>query len=69
MIVQFGRLSQIKYGDTRFALAHNGILGNDRLLRKKKKLPVTRIETDSYVAVQLLERYGELSSKSLDNDS
>lgn len=54
-----------KAGDTRFALAHNGILGNDRLLRKKKKLPVTRIETDSYVAVQLLERYGELSSKSL----
>lgn len=54
-----------KAGDTRFALAHNGVLGNDRLLRKKKKLPVTRIETDSYVAVQLLERYGELSFKSL----
>lgn len=52
-------------GDTRFALAHNGVLGNDRLLRKKKKLPVTRIETDSYVAVQLLERYGELSFKGL----
>lgn len=54
-----------KARDTRFALAHNGVLGNDRLLRKKKKLPVTRIETDSYVAVQLLERYGELSIKSL----
>lgn len=54
-----------KARDTRFALAHNGVLGNDRLLRKKKKLPVTRIETDSYVAVQLLERYGELSFKGL----
>lgn len=54
-----------KAGDTRFALAHNGVLSNDRLLRKKKKLPVTRIETDSYVAVQLLERHGELSFKSL----
>ena len=54
-----------KAGDTRFALAHNGVLCNDRALRKKKKLPVTRIETDSYVAVQLLERYGELSFKGL----
>ena len=54
-----------KARDTRFALAHNGVLCNDRALRKKKKLPVTRIETDSYVAVQLLERYGELSFKSL----
>lgn len=54
-----------KAGDTRFALAHNGVLCNDGSLRKKKKLPVTRIETDSYVAVQLLERCGELSFKSL----
>ena len=42
-------------GDTAFAFAHNGILYNDKELRKEKKLPVTSIETDSYVAVQLIE--------------
>lgn len=30
-----------------FALAHNGTLYNDRLLRKTLKLPNTNIETDS----------------------
>ncbi len=39
-----------------FALAHNGVLYNDRELRKEKNLPVTHIETDSYIAVQLLEQ-------------
>ena len=34
-----------------FALAHNGVLYNDLTLRKDKKLPRTRIETDSYNAV------------------
>lgn len=41
-----------------FALAHNGILDNDIELRKSEKLPKTEIETDTYVAVQLLEKYG-----------
>ena len=44
-----------------FALAHNGVLNNDRDLRKKKKLPATNVETDSYIAVQLIERSGTLS--------
>ena len=48
-----------------FALAHNGVLNNDWELRRKKKLPVTTIETDSYVAVQIIERFGELSFESL----
>ena len=39
-----------------FALAHNGVLMNDRELRKMYHLPHTRIETDSYIAVQLLEK-------------
>ena len=39
-----------------FALAHNGVLFNDKTLRKQKKLPLTKIETDSYIAVQLLEQ-------------
>lgn len=47
-------------GNTDFALAHNGILYNDRILRKEFKLPGSRIETDSYVAVQLLERFGSM---------
>ncbi len=41
-----------------FALAHNGVIYNDKQLRHKYKLPDTKIETDSYVAVQLLEHFG-----------
>lgn len=48
----------------RFALAHNGVLWNDRGLRHTKHLPKTKIQTDSYVAVQLLEQ-----QKALDFDS
>jgi glucosamine 6-phosphate synthetase-like amidotransferase/phosphosugar isomerase protein len=47
-----------KAGNTNFALAHNGILYNDRTLRKEFKLPASKIETDSYIAVQLLEQLG-----------
>ena len=47
-------------GDTQFALAHNGVLYNDKALQQRFALPATKIETDSYVAVQLLERYGKL---------
>ena len=52
-------------GQTHFSLAHNGVLTNDKTLRKKDKLPSTKIETDSYVAVQLLEKYGQISFESL----
>ncbi|MCH5186206.1 MAG: hypothetical protein J1F64_08805 [Oscillospiraceae bacterium] len=48
----------------RFALCHNGILNNDNELKKEYQLPKTKIETDSYVAVQLLEK-----KKLLDFDS
>lgn len=54
-----------KAGQLPFALAHNGVLFNDFELQKTRKLPKTHIETDSYVAVQLLEQYGSLSPKSL----
>ena len=47
-----------------FALAHNGVLNNDDLLRMVHDLPRTKIETDSYVAVQLIEQ-----KKTLDLDS
>ena len=39
-----------------FALAHNGVLYNDKEIRREKSLPKTKIETDSYAAVQLLEK-------------
>lgn len=41
-----------------FALAHNGVLYNDKELREKYMLPDTKIETDSYIAVQLIEHFG-----------
>lgn len=43
-------------GANAFALAHNGVLHNDWALRRNLNLPKTKIETDSYVAAQLLER-------------
>lgn len=48
-----------------FALAHNGVLRNDRSLQVQKKLPVSKIETDSYVIVQLLEQAGKLDLQTL----
>lgn len=46
------------YGDgVKFALAHNGVIWNDTTLRTAYKLPHDRIETDSYIAVQLLEHF------------
>lgn len=48
-----------------FALAHNGIITNDSKLRKDLKLPHTKIETDSYIAVQLIEKNKMLNSESI----
>ena len=48
-----------------FALAHNGVLYNDDYLKSKENLPKTKIETDSYVALQLLEKSGELSMETI----
>lgn len=54
------------YAENRpFALAHNGVLWNDGILRHAKHLPKTRIETDSYVAVQLIEQKNALDFSSL----
>lgn len=56
-------LGQTDYGC--FALAHNGVLHNDRMLRRSLKLPQTKIQTDSYAAVQLIEKKRTLSLASL----
>ena len=53
--------------DRYFAFAHNGVLYNDTALRKSHNLPKTEIETDSYVAVQLIEKYGNLDFDTLRN--
>ena len=52
-------------GGKKFSLVHNGCIHNDRFLRRNLKLPSTRIETDSYIAVQLLEKYGKLDFDTL----
>ncbi len=52
-------------GGKPFALAHNGIIMNDEVLREKFKIHQTKIATDSYIAVQLLEKSDELSLNSL----
>lgn len=50
-----------------FAFAHNGVLYNDLQLRLTENLPVTNIETDSYIAVQLMEKENALNFNSLKN--
>ncbi|MBR6581888.1 MAG: class II glutamine amidotransferase [Ruminococcus sp.] len=52
-------------GDTSFAFAHNGVLWNDKELRKDKLIPETHIETDSYAACQLIEQQNKLDFDSL----
>lgn len=54
-----------RVGELDFALAHNGVLHNDLILRSTRNLPDTKIGTDSYIAVQLLEQQRALTSDSL----
>lgn len=53
------------YKGFNFALCHNGVLSNDKSLRKELRLPKTKIETDSYIAVQLLESQPRLNFDSI----
>lgn len=55
------------YGNARvsFALAHNGVIYNVEVLRRNENLPNTHIKTDSYIAVQLIERKSVMSFESL----
>lgn len=52
-------------GDTYFAFAHNGVLWNDKELRKENVIPDSYIETDSYIGVQLIEKQRKLDFDSL----
>jgi len=51
------------------AFAHNGVLYNDQALRISENLPETIIETDSYVALQLIEKQNEITFDTLKNMS
>ena len=53
------------HADVNFAFAHNGVLYNDKELKTEKHLPQTQIETDSYIAVQLIEQQSKLDFGSL----
>ncbi len=53
------------HAGTDFALAHNGVLYNDKQLRSSENLPLTPIETDSFIMVQFLEKYGSLDFENL----
>ena len=53
------------YKGFNFALCHNGVLSNDKSLRREYRLPKTKIETDSYIAVQLLESQPRLNFESI----
>ena len=54
-----------KVSGLHFALAHNGVLSNDDILRRTLNLPKTKIETDSYIAAQLLMSRNKLDFESL----
>ncbi len=56
-----------KTAESCFALAHNGVLYNDKELRKLSNIPETEIETDSYIAVQLLEKENSVNIESIKN--
>lgn len=52
-------------GEIRFAIAHNGIIHNDRVIRQQYHIPTVKIQTDSYIAVQFLEKQKTLNFDSL----
>ena len=54
-----------KCKNAKFTLAHNGIISNDGHLRRDYNIPKTKIETDSYIAVQMIEKKKILNNESI----
>lgn len=54
-----------KHGKKEFAFAHNGVLDNEFEIREKFGIKPNNIQTDSYVACQLMEKMGNFSMESL----
>jgi len=53
--------------NAKYTLAHNGIIYNDEILREKYNLKNTHIQTDTYIAVQLIDKQKSLDFKSIAN--
>ena len=53
------------HAGTGFAPAHNGVIFNGRVLRRERQLPDTQVETDSFIAVQLIESKHERNFDSI----
>lgn len=54
-----------KTSNAKFALSHNGVLYNVESTKIAYNLPHSKIETDSYIAVQLIEKQKNLSFDSI----
>ena len=54
-----------KCKNAKFTLAHTGIISNDGHLRRDYNIPKTKIETDSYIAVQMIEKKKILNNESI----
>ncbi len=54
-----------KTSNAKFALTHNGVLYNVESTKIAYNLPHSKIETDSYIAVQLIEKQKNLSFDSI----
>lgn len=54
-----------KHGKKEFAFAHNGVLDNEFEIREKFGINPNNIQTDSYVACQLMEKMGNFSMENL----
>ena len=54
-----------KCKNARFTLAHNGIISNDDRLRFQYDIQKTKIDTDSYIAVQMIEKKRQLNNDSI----
>ena len=49
----------------KFALAHNGVLYNTENIKKQLGITPNKIDTDTYLAVQILDRYSDVSINSI----
>ncbi|MBE6081489.1 MAG: glucosamine 6-phosphate synthetase [Tissierellaceae bacterium] len=54
-----------KQGRTEFAFAHNGIIDNEFEIREEFGIKESKIQTDSYVVCQLMEKMKDFSMNSL----
>lgn len=51
--------------NAKFTLSHNGVLFNDTSLARQYQLPPTKITTDSYIGVRMLEFYNLLNTDTI----